>query len=456
VAEAVTAKESRFPTFVGVLLSAAVALHVAALGQALLGRPVNGAALFLTGQFIITLSLLRLYNGKWIIQDIRLFFALFLFLYGGALPLVVALGFAGAVDGIAGAGYMYGTAFLGFNLVQWWYRQPFHDIPPAVFARIKPTYLNLAILIGAFVLVIGYAVARGVSISFTIDRGQRGWLNTQTWVVLIFVVNGLAMYMFAGWSSLTRAGKIAVVSSVVMFVGFQVMMGNRRDFLPMFVFIACVIANKRHMIIRAGTVIIGSIAFVLFMMIGIVRQVLQDPAMLVRFNALELVITQNEFVAPIYTLIHYVTHWRTPRMGMTYLAAPSQLIPRAFWPDKPESLSLQFMRDAFGSTVMMGFAYTPVTEAFLNFSWVGPFLMFSIWSLILVKLVKSADAHPAAYLVAYAMVVDFQRGDFAGIFYALVFVGGSYAVMTFVSRLRWFATSDTTVIRPSPVLLPDR
>jgi oligosaccharide repeat unit polymerase len=349
---------------------------------------------------------------------------------------------------------MYGTAFLGFNLVQWWYKQPFHDIPEHVFARLKPTWANVAIMIAAFVVVIAYAFSRGVSIGLTIDRGQRGYLNTQLWVVLIFVVNGLAMFMFAGWSNLTRVAKIAVISSVIVFVGFQLAMGNRRDFLPMFVFIACVVANKRHMIIRWGTLLIGSVAFVIFMAIGIVRQVLQDPAILARFNAIELVITQNEFVAPIYTLMHYVNHFRVPRWGLTYLAAPSQLIPRAIYPDKPESLSLQFMRDAFGSTGLMGYAYTPVTEAFLNFSWVGPFLVFALWSLVLVKMVRSADAHPAWYLLAYALVIDFHRGDFAGTFYAVFFVGGSYAVMQFVSHLTWSSRDPTgsQVVGVAPVL----
>jgi hypothetical protein len=112
------------------------------------------------------------------------------------------------------------------------------------------------------------------------------------------------------------------------------------------------------------------------------------------------------------------------------------------------------MRDAFGSTMMMGYAYTPVTEAFLNFSWVGPFIVFAIWSLVLVKLVKSADAHPSWYLLAYALVIDFQRGDFAGTFYAVVFVGGSYAVMQFFSHLHWYSrdAARPRAARIAPVL----
>jgi hypothetical protein len=136
---------------------------------------------------------------------------------------------------------------------------------------------------------------------------------------------------------------------------------------------------------------------------------------------------------------------------MTYLTAPTQFIPRAIWPDKPESLSLQFMRDAFGSTGLIGFAYTPVTEAFLNFVWVGPFIIFAIISILLVKLVRNAEAHAGLYFILFALVVDFQRGEFAGTFYAFCFVGGGYAFMRFISRLRW-APERAAVPRPAPLL----
>ncbi|HEX6573625.1 MAG TPA: hypothetical protein VF042_01525 [Gemmatimonadaceae bacterium] len=441
----------RFPLGPGLLLAVAVALHLASLVDALVGRPVDCAALFVTGQFAITLALLRLYNGRWVIQDIRLFFAIFLFLYGATLPLVILFDVAQPVVGLAGSAYMYGTAFLGFNLVQWWYKQPFRDISREVFDRIVPSPLNIVILVLGFIAVIGYAVSRGVTLGFTIDRNQNLYLGTQLWVVLIFVVNGMTMYMFAGWSSLSRIEKFTLVTSILLFVAFQLTMGNRRDFLSMFVFLAGVALTKRRAVIHAGTVILGVAGFAAFMAVGIVRQILSDPALLTRYNPLELILTQNEFVTPIYTLQHYVLNVRPLRWGSTYINAPLQFIPRAMWPDKPESLSLQFMRDAFGSTNLIGFAYTPVTEAFLNFAWVGPFLIFAIISILLVKLVRNADAHPGLYFVLFATVVDFHRGEFGLIFYALCFVGGAYIFMQFVSRLRW-APPKIAGVRPAPVL----
>jgi oligosaccharide repeat unit polymerase len=268
------------------------------------------------------------------------------------------------------------------------------------------------------------------------------------------MVNGLTMFMIAGWSRLSRLEKMLVLGSVILFILFQLTMGNRRDFLAMFIFLIGVVMTKRRAVIRATTVIFGTVAFGAFMALGIVRQILQDPALLTRYNPLELVLTQNEFVTPIFTLVHYVNNVRPLRWGYTYISAPLQFIPRAVWPEKPESLSLQFMRDAFGTTNLIGYAYTPVSEAFLNFSWVGPFLVFAVFSLLLVKLVRNAEAHPGFYFICFALAVDFHRGEFSGIFYAMCFVGGAYAFQLLVSRLRWAPTAamKAASVRPAPIL----
>lgn len=434
----VIARRQPFSSSAGVLLGASATLHVVSIVEAVFGTGLASGTAFLTGQFFASLALLRIYDGKWVFQDIRLFFVIFLFLYGGTLPLVVLSGFGSATEpGLAGAAFMFGTAFFGFNLVQWWYRQPWQDVAPEVFARIRPASGNTMMLAAALTFIVGYAVSRGVSVSLRIDRGMVGYLGGQLWVVMMFVINGLLMYMFAAWNQLTRTGRVMVVLSAILFVGFQLSMGNRRDFLPMLIFLVGVVATRRRAIIRGGTLILAAIAFTAFTALGIVRQLLQDPAMLLRMNPVEMVVTQNEFVSPIHTLMYYVTADRPLRWGFTYLSAPGLFVPRAIWPDKPESLSLQFMRDAFGTTGLMGFAYTPVTEAFLNFSWLGPFLVFAILSLIMVKLVRNASRHPGIYFVLFALVVDFNRGDFGGSFYAMLVVGGAYWLMTVIARLTW-------------------
>jgi hypothetical protein len=185
-----------------------------------------------------------------------------------------------------------------------------------------------------------------------------------------------------------------------------------------------------------GTIVLGAGAFLVLTVMGALRLVMANP-MLITAYPVQLLVQSNEFVSPIQTLMYYVSHEFQLRLGWTYFSAPSLFFPRVLWPDKPESLSLQFMRDAFGAVEMMGYAYTPVTEAFLNFGWVGPFLVFSLVSLGMVKLVKNADRLVGFYFICFALVLDFNRGDVGGTLYQMVVTGAAFWTMSVVSRVRW-------------------
>ena len=103
MAEPAVVPYTRFPLLPGILLAASASLHLASAIEALLGTAASSGAYFVAGQFFLSLALIRLYNGKWVLQDIRLFFVIFFFLYGGTLPLVVLFGLGGATAGLAGA-----------------------------------------------------------------------------------------------------------------------------------------------------------------------------------------------------------------------------------------------------------------------------------------------------------------------------------------------------------------
>lgn len=437
----------RFPGTAGIFLGFSLCLHLAAIVYAAFGDMLPAATCFLCGQFFLGLSILRLVDGAWVVQDIRFVFLVFLFLYGGTLPVVVVFGLTGGIGGIAGAAFMYATAMLGFNIVQWWYKYPWHDVPELVFAIIRPSFANAIVVFLGFAWVAYYAVSRGIRFSLTIDRSQVHVIGTQMWVVSMFVVNGFVMYMMAGWGRLSRKARVILVVSVTAFILLQLSLGNRRDFMPMFIFLAGIAATKRHAVVRTGTVLLAGVAFTILTILGVLRQVIANP-MLLASNLSDLLVTQSEFVSPIQTLMYYVQRARPLRLGWTYIAAPSLLIPRVFWPEKPESLSLQFMRDAFGTVNLMGYAYTPVTEAFINFGWVGPFIVFTLLSLGMIKLVKHADAHPGFYFVCFSLVVDFNRGDFGGLFYSVVCIGAAFWLMGLVSRLRWVPSAWRSTWQP--------
>src|SRR6187455_3454651 len=98
---ALEARPLRFPGMVGILLGLSLCLHLAAAVYLGFSDTMPAAAAFLCGQFLLGISIVRLLDGAWVMQDIRLFFLVFFFLYGGSLPLIVLAGIGGEEPGIA-------------------------------------------------------------------------------------------------------------------------------------------------------------------------------------------------------------------------------------------------------------------------------------------------------------------------------------------------------------------
>lgn len=426
----------RFPTSVGVLLGVSLCAHLAAVVHALFGEGLAASVYFLGGQFALSLGLLRLYNGVWVFQDIRVPFVIFMFLYGFTLPAISIANSSGS-PGLSEAAFLYATSFLGFNLVQWWYKQPWRDVPAESLASVRPTFANAVVLVLGFAGIVSYAWLKGTRSFLTLDRTQMSWLYTQTWVVSMMIMNGFAMYMIAGWPWLGRNARRLVAATLAAFVLFHIGLGNRRDFLAIFIFLAGMIASRRRAVIGIRTVMITFLVFVVFMLLGVVRQVRNAPWAIYTNDRLISLVEHNEFTMPIQTVTYYVTANQPLRYGKTYLAAPSTFIPRSLWPEKPVGLSLQFNRDQFGEAITSGYAYTPVTEAYINFSFVGPFIVMSLVSLATVFLVKHARQRPMLYFLCFALALDFNRGSSASVFYFLVVVGVAVSLMRVVSRIEW-------------------
>src|SRR6266498_5457254 len=103
----------RFPGLVGIFLGISLCLHLAAIVYIAFSDSLEAATCLLIGQFLLGLSILRLVDGAFRFQDIRLFFLIFFFLYGGTLPIIATLHITGGAPGLPAAAFMYGTAMFG-------------------------------------------------------------------------------------------------------------------------------------------------------------------------------------------------------------------------------------------------------------------------------------------------------------------------------------------------------
>jgi oligosaccharide repeat unit polymerase len=418
------------------LLAVALAAHLAAAVNAIFGEGLAGATLFVTGQFALSLALLRLYNGVWVLQDIRMPIVLFLFLYGATLPAISILK-GEELAGLTGAAFLFGTAFAGFNLVQWWHKQPWRNVTEEAFEGTRASFASTILFLGSFVGLVAYAWSMGTREFLTLDRSQMRWLYTQAWIVANMLINGFVMYLFAGWRQLSPAAKRITVVTIIMFVVLQLGLGNRHAFLPMFVFLAGVVASRRRQVIGVRTILIAVFAFLLLMAVGVVRQVRRAPWLAYSSQTLIGIAQHNEFTMPIQTVMYYLTTDKPLKYGASYLAAPEAFIPRSLWPEKPVSLSLEFSRDQFGDIIATGYAYTPVTEAYVNFSYVGPFIILALVSLATVALVKHARDKPMLYFLCFALVIDFNRGESLSVLYPIAVTLFSFWLMSLISRIDW-------------------
>jgi hypothetical protein len=244
-----------------------------------------------------------------------------------------------------------------------------------------------------------------------------------------------------------------VGGTIASFVLLQVTLGNRRDYLFLALFVIASVSTRRRASVGLRSGLLVATGFLLFVLLGVVRQVLIDPRLALQ-NPLLLALRANEFVYPIQTLVYYVNADTPLRLGATYVAWPSLFIPRALWPGKPESLGIQFLLDAFGTKEYQGFAFTPVAEAYVNFGWVGPLISVALLGLLLAWLVRTAPTHPARYLIAYALLVDANRGEIGAALYAFTLIGAGFLLQHRLALL--FAPRAAPAAAAPPVPTPAR
>lgn len=82
-------------------------------------------------------------------------------------------------------------------------------------------------------------------------------------------------------------------------------------------------------------------------------------------------------LGPFVSLQHVLNNWSDFLYGGTYLGIFTLIIPRFLWSNRPLDLSEQFARDTIIDWQPgMGLGFSPLAEAYLNFSWMGPVIQY--------------------------------------------------------------------------------
>jgi len=413
---------------------AALLLHLLGALCWFFGYALVGSLAFYLGQLVLCLSTLYRLDRGICFQDIRLLFVLVYTLYGLTLPIVTLLvpnniqGIPPDNPGLIAALTLYAAGLLGFNIALWMQFVRWKDVGIKAKSLGKSVWLGLCLLILVIGITYIYALAHGTVLQFEINRNNMGSVYSQAWVVLMFVVNGMLMYFFFYFWRLRRLSQWIFLLCAGAFVFLMISLGNRRDVLPLILFVLAVNATRLRTRFNWRYGLILAVLFLGFLYVGFARYSDRKASGTVDSAPIwNRIFENNEFVVPIQTLMYYTTtdqwnlHW-----GESYLRVPFYFIPREIWAGKPVSLSIEFLLNWVGTTSFQGFAYTPVTEAFVNFGWLGPLIMMVIFGLTMNWLVKNVQRYPVIYFVTFAYMVDFNRGEFAVIVYQLIIVYCSY------------------------------
>ena len=376
--------------------------------------------LFLISQSIFGVLFVNKENEAFYPQDIRVLFIVTYSLYSLFCPLISLLGFDVFLSTMPLTTFCFGLGLAGFNLGNILFPVKWVNIS---FVKNSVNYsLLLLLLLAELILLTVYLIAYQVPVFSTLgqfDRLEFFETINQVWVVLTMAISltaCLIIYYFDEWN---KKQFVFGILLIVYYIALQLSLGNRRDFLPIILFSTSYFLTKYHSKLNAKIIIIGTIFFIgSFWLVQQRNNNLEYS----RVGAIQESFVNNEFVYPMQTLAYVIDDKWDLRYGYTYFVLPFQIaVPRYIYPNKPEDLGKEFVNKTFGEG-SQGYAYTPVTEAYLNFGVLGPLFVFVLFSLAFSQLIRKFNLSSISfvYFLLYSFVFDFCRGTFATVIYQVL------------------------------------
>lgn len=260
--------------------------------------------------------------------------------------------------------------------------------------------------------------------------------------VLGFLINGLFLFILFYNKKLLNHEKYFLIVLSVYYILLSIFSGNRRDILPiilggLWIFLEW---REKKMDVKVWLFIISGIF--IFNIIGILRSVgfkNDNKANLSEVQIIEQSMRANEFVYPFKTLIYEIDEYSKSKEKYKFLNGKSifinsfkYFIPRFIYKNKPNSLADEFMIKHFGKDKKFGIAYTPVTEFFVNFGYLGPAVSFFFVGLLLSVLIK----HKFFCFVFFTFTLDFCRGEIGTFIYMMIFILLPFFIVKILNNIR--------------------
>jgi oligosaccharide repeat unit polymerase len=382
--------------------------------------------------FFLSFNILKNKKKYFLFNDSTIIFLIFLFLYGFFNP-IVELVIQGSLSRITFfSTIIYASSIPAYILGVVFLKSNRYDINyiNLIDANIKKNKNYDIFLICILCLLLFYVsfdfYTQGIlfnpSVALRTSRLELFTEISQLKIVVGLFICSIFLYFIYYFKTLTNRIKLILIVLFLYFVLMELSVGNRRDFLPMIVGFFWIFVNHKKInftFIRFVYMIFG---LFLFLFLGSIRSTASTEEVLSFSNLALLTLSSNEFVYPFYTLGHHVAKFLDGSIvflyGLSIFIYPIlYFIPRFVYPEKPTSLAVQFVYEI---DTTMGYAYSPVTEFFLNFGVIGPFVGFLLIGIIISKIQSFKDQR--MNFIFFTMIPDFCRGEIGTFLYQFFFV----------------------------------
>lgn len=382
--------------------------------------------------FFLSFNILKYKKKFFFFNDSTAIFLIFLFLYGFFNPIVelVILGSLSLVTYYATI--IYASCIPAYILGVACIKSSRYDLNYLTFVNIntkKSCFYNIFLIFLLCILLLYVSFdfySQGIlfkpSVSLKTSRLELFTEISQFKIIVGLFISSIFLYFIYYFPTLSFRVKLIIISLFSYFVLMQLSVGNRRDFLPMIVGFFWIFVNNKKNTFTSNRFVYMILGLFIFLFLGSIRSSASSDEAFNFSNLTLLTLSSNEFVYPFYTLGHSVAKFLNDSMvflfGLTIFVYPIlYFIPRLIYPSKPVSLAVQFVEEIDSK---MGYAYSPVTEFFINFGVIGPLIGFLVIGIIISRIQSLKDQR--LNFVFFTMIPDFCRGEIGTFFYQFFFV----------------------------------
>ncbi|BFN01727.1 hypothetical protein MOXK23_08410 [Moraxella sp. K23] len=397
----------------------------------------NDSFLIVTYIYLLFLafSVIKNKNTSLLANNTSILLLLFIFLYGLFNSLIEIIIDKSISEGTYFATLAYGLAINGLTV---------GIITKRIKNEYRKSYLNnlncdkqsniyVTFLISVLIVLILYKTIffykLGILFSFN-NNGVENRLEmfdslSQVDVVVGLLIIGIFNYFVYYHKKISKLIVVTTSLLLIYYIIMQLSVGNRRDFVPIILGVFWVFVNLKNINFGLSSFIIVITIIFGFNYLGTLRA---NTGVKISFNEnVTNTLLNNEFVYPFFTTKYEIEEYRRNvyiynfNYGGTYIVNSITIfIPRSIFPSKPESLANQTLKKMFGNNTTIGLAYSPVTEAFINFGFIGCYGVFVLIGRFLIKLQNNKNQ--ILNFIFFTLVIDFCRGEMATFLYTFIFI----------------------------------